>query len=280
MPPVDLDLLNLSLLIVALLAAAIAAVLLLIEFISRQWLAALGLRACAATWAIVRRLPRKAIWAVALVFSVLAARWLASEVLVPHNQTGTRPTFSVQDDLVAHLEAVTDLGTRMPLYHSRFYGPAAEVSLYTIQLEAEQGQVIRLYDANPVCNCHGWVFTGGEFALRDFDVPTILTEHGYFEVQELQPNDLAVYFDGSHVTHTGLVRLVDASGLIVIESKWGPFGVYLHPPYGQPFAGTCKYFRSHRSDHTLAIHPISSGASDTDSAITRATRRCDESLAP
>jgi hypothetical protein len=37
------------------------------------------------------------------------------------------------------------------------------------------------------------------------------------------------------------------------ESKWGPFGVYLHGVDRQPFKGQCKFYRSERSGHQLTL---------------------------
>jgi hypothetical protein len=176
--------------------------------------------------------------------------------------------------------AVTDRGSRLELYHSRIYGPAIDFSMYALQMEAEQGQVIRLYDASPVCNCHGWVFASGQFGLRDVDVPTILAEHNYVEVRNAEAGDLAVYFDAGRVTHTGLVRMVDVSGLILIESKWGPFGVYLHPPDRQPFDGICRYFRTSRADHRLTIQTVPSAAEDLDDLLARRSCGAERSVAP
>ena len=279
MPPVDRDLLQLSALILSLLMAATAGMLLALDFISKDWLIHVVMRACALAAAIIQRVPRKAALAAVVAGSVVAARWLSSEVLSSRRQTN-KATFYVEDVIVTDMEAVTDAGTKIPLYHSRFYGAAVEVSRYIVDMEAEQGQVIELYAENPACNCHGWVFTGGQFALRNFDVSSILRDHAYFEVLQVEANDLAAYFDGDRVTHTGVVRMVDPSGLILLESKWGPYGVYLHPPDRQPFAGKCRYFRTNRASHQLTIQAVARGEEEKDIVLTAWSCRVDGSLAP
>jgi hypothetical protein len=312
MPQVDFNSLNLSFLIVAITVAVLATVFLGLTFLTSESVARRAPGVCAlalaviglialwlkestyvvagyatlatllfVTWpigvagakqSIVRWLPPKLAWVVILGASVVAARLLAPQVLESYSGTNMQPAFELQDILVPEMEAVTDQGTKVPLFHSRFHGPAFDVSLFALQMEAEQGQIIRLCDANPSCNCHGWVFTGGQYVMRDVDVSTILNDNGYAEVAEARVDDLAVYIDGSRVTHTGVVRLVDASGVIVVESKWGPFGVYLHPPERQPFSGACRYFRGQRPSHRLAISPVESSRAEADGPI--ADRSC------
>ncbi|MBW8886012.1 MAG: hypothetical protein JF612_14835, partial [Planctomycetia bacterium] len=46
---------------------------------------------------------------------------------------------------------------------------------------------------------------------------------------------------------------------ILIESKWGPLGVYLHTIEKQPFPGTWMFYRSARVDHLLAMRRANSG---------------------
>jgi hypothetical protein len=48
--------------------------------------------------------------------------------------------------------------------------------------------------------------------------------------------------------------MADKHAPILIESKWGPFGVYLHTVDMQPFRGSCKFFRSSRADHLLVLN--------------------------
>jgi len=49
------------------------------------------------------------------------------------------------------------------------------------------------------------------------------------------------------------VRIADQHTPILVESKWGPFGVYLHGVEQQPFPGQCRFFRSTRSGHLLTL---------------------------
>ncbi|MCI0641110.1 MAG: hypothetical protein L0Y72_10530 [Gemmataceae bacterium] len=125
------------------------------------------------------------------------------------------------------------------------------------------GAVIQISQGWQHCNCHGWTFSGGQFWIQPRDVPIILEDNGYEEVEAPRPNDVAVYRDaGGAISHTGIVRFV-GGGLILVESKWGRIGRFLHPHdvhcYG---ADRCAFFRSERVGHFLQ------GVSgDSDSAL-------------
>lgn len=103
-------------------------------------------------------------------------------------------------------------------------------------------------------NCHGWVFTLGEFVVLPEYVLPILDDNGYGLVDDPRPGDLIVYRtsrDGV-VTHTGVVKMVEY-GRILIESKWGRHGCYLHEPKHSIYADWSRhyYYRSARPGHLL-----------------------------
>jgi hypothetical protein len=76
--------------------------------------------------------------------------------------------------------------------------------------------------------------------------------NGYRETQSVQNGDLALFTRDGQVQHSGIVRR-DATGAVLIESKWGPLGVYLHGIETHPFAKQCALYRSPRSGHLLSI---------------------------
>ena len=45
-------------------------------------------------------------------------------------------------------------------------------------------------------------------------------------------------------------------GKVVIESKWGCLGCYLHPPEGQRYSTSWRYYRSPRKGHFLTPFPL------------------------
>lgn len=99
-------------------------------------------------------------------------------------------------------------------------------------------------------NCHGWVFTGGRYWIRGQDVPHILRDNGYEAVTEPAPGDIIIYRQGDDIIHTGLVRTVNAAG-ILIESKWGVRGRFIHPPAESVYQSDFQYYRSQRRGHLL-----------------------------
>lgn len=104
------------------------------------------------------------------------------------------------------------------------------------------------------CNCHGYVFTGGRFWVHGEQVPLILEDNGYTLVTDPRAGDLVVYRDGqSKVIHTGVVRGMADAGVILVESKWGNLGRFLHAHDKHIYlaAESCQYYRSPRAGHLL-----------------------------
>jgi hypothetical protein len=107
---------------------------------------------------------------------------------------------------------------------------------------------------NPASNCHGWTFAGGHFGVDDSYVPVILEDHKYSAVQVPQDGDIAVYCRHGKIAHSGLVRRADRNRELIIESKWGPFGVFVHPLQAQQ--GVWSFHRTSRTSHYLTIESI------------------------
>jgi hypothetical protein len=115
-------------------------------------------------------------------------------------------------------------------------------------------KAIRIAGPDAACKCHGWVFTGGQFGVASEDVDAILADNGYLAVSEPRENDVVIYRDDlGRVRHTGLVRFVGADGLVLVESKWGPLGLYLHPPQDQPYGTFFNYYHSPRPGNELRL---------------------------
>lgn len=131
----------------------------------------------------------------------------------------------------------------------------------SVLVEPEQATLVELHFADKVlrveppsdeCNCFGWVFTNGNYYLAQADIESILTDNGYEIVAQPQHNDLVIYRQGGAIAHVGLVSAVDEGQSVLVRSKWGWLGVYVHQVdvsiYGSDFA----YFRSSRVGHLLA----------------------------
>ena len=102
-------------------------------------------------------------------------------------------------------------------------------------------------------NCHGWVFAAGSFWVRGCDVPAILEDNGYLLVCEPEVGDIIVYHDKSDtVTHSGVVRAVTEEGTVLVESKWGWLGRFLHMPQDTFYGDHWAYYHTDRPGHRLA----------------------------
>lgn len=242
-----------TLLLTAVGTGAIASLLLGLEYFASGTAAA----------RIVRRvlhhvLTPKILLMTVLAVSLIGSRFLAASLIATLDRHDAQHEFDLEDVPIIDREARTDQGRPIGLFHFAIHTPAAAVERFMQASEDQQRTVIRLADANPAANCHGWVFTGGQFGIRDTDVRAILDDNGYAPVSDPREGDLALYLRDGHITHTGLARQLDPNGPILIESKWGPFGLYLHPPGKQPFSGQCHFYRSPRTGNLLAITPASS----------------------
>jgi hypothetical protein len=161
----------------------------------------------------------------------------------------------IEENSPPSLLARTDSGVSVPLFE-----PSPNAVTATHDVEArylhELGLDAKLIQTAPPdlkYNCHGWVFTGGRYWVRSNQVQTILEGNGYRAVGQPQAGDLVVYRNGrGEVSHTGLVRAGGKSGSLLIESKWGRFGRYVHGPQEHGYRGhEATYYRTARGSHLL-----------------------------
>jgi hypothetical protein len=128
-------------------------------------------------------------------------------------------------------------------------GEAAALEGWDLSLHA-----IRTAGPDPRSNCFGWIFTNGEYWLDSGDIDRILHDNGYMAVESPAPGDLIIYRARDNtILHCGLVRAVESDGLVIIESKLGWIGRFLHAPEFQPNAAYRQYFHTARPDHRIRI---------------------------
>jgi hypothetical protein len=129
-----------------------------------------------------------------------------------------------------------------------------------------QGRLLRTPPPSWGSNCHGWVFTGGRFGLEGGDVERILQDNGYQAVTTPQAGDLAIYRDRyGHIGHSAVVRAAE-EGRVLLESKWGHLGRYLHRPEDYRPVLAWTYYRSPRHGHLLqGLNAPSPSADDLES---------------
>jgi hypothetical protein len=157
---------------------------------------------------------------------------------------------------------ISDRGRQIPLFRSTTKAIEPE-SAYHLEKLAEHPQrstsVIARGAPDSTTNCHGWVFAGGEFLLDLDGLATILQDNGYARCTTPQPGDVILYFVGDEVpVHTGVVSGVLRDGTVIIESKWGVDGRYLHRPEDQPYSQTFVFYRSQRGGNQITIQPSNS----------------------
>lgn len=182
------------------------------------------------------------------------------------------PVFFVTKE-IAEAQAITDTGRPIPLmrYEAAAILPQGQqLAFQTAEeqrsfLAAIEGKflantkqnperLVKLVEAFPQANCHGWIFTGGQYGVCDTLAPSVLADNGYTAVTEVQGGDLVLYTHDSQIRHSGIVH-INATGQLLVESKWGPFGVYLHGLEAHPFGSTFTFYRSSRAGHRVTIAP-------------------------
>jgi hypothetical protein len=102
-------------------------------------------------------------------------------------------------------------------------------------------------------NCHGFVFAARRYWIGGGEIDGILDDNGYQATTTIRADDLAVYrgADGD-VVHTAIVRGLAEHDIILVESKWGLAGRFIHPHDRHPYPGVaCTFYRSARLGHTL-----------------------------
>lgn len=93
-------------------------------------------------------------------------------------------------------------------------------------------------------NCHGLTFASRRTQILDPEVvEIILKDDGYRPIglRDAMQGDLALYYDGRGIAHTGVIVDVEqderilGGGTVKVMSKWGSGGEYIH--YGRE----CEY---------------------------------------
>jgi hypothetical protein len=159
-------------------------------------------------------------------------------------------------DPVAERPAFTDTGRQVELWRTRAKddpeGIIEQELAFLRNLGLEQ-YVIRTSGVELQYNCHGWVFTGGRYWVKGSSVPDILRDNNYEVVSRPGPGDLAVYRSVSgEVMHTALVRAIREDGTILLESKWGRLGCFIHTDSRHAYGNcSCTYYRTGRGGHLL-----------------------------
>lgn len=159
-------------------------------------------------------------------------------------------------DMTISFPCRTDQGRLIPLHPPRtlYDQNIQDRDAEFIRRQKLEARLIQTAPAHNDYNCHGWVFADGRYWLLGRWVETVLMDNGYREVQRPQPGDVAVFRDGNgEVSHSALVRGRGSDGVVLMESKWGQLGRFVHTAEQHAYKGhTIRYYRTKRSSHMLA----------------------------
>jgi hypothetical protein len=255
--------------------AALAAAAAAAGWPARDWMSALALAAACLLFRLLRSAPAaragaallglarrpRAQWLALLAAGPLVAfgwAWGWTQSVEVHPGFGTEGGAAwtpLRLEKVTDRQAATDGDRPVALYrpdqtHDAASARAHEETVLQAWLGSER--LIRTAPPDEAYNCHGWVFAAGRFWVNPADVEAALEDNGYRAVDDPQPDDVAVFRDArGALAHTGVVRAVIRGGPVLVESKWGLAGRYLHAAADQPFGPRIAYYRSPRVDHTL-----------------------------
>jgi len=90
-------------------------------------------------------------------------------------------------------------------------------------------QFIRTGPPELLYNCHGWTFARGQRAVSDDEVNELLHNGRYRRVTIPLAGDVVIYYDKTgELCHSGIVKATGRQGFVLVESKWGGAGRFLH----------------------------------------------------
>lgn len=210
---------------------------------------------------VLRFMKGRGVWTVLLAICVVAANWAACSWAWREGPSPElAPGVQYDEPVPIAPRGVTALGRYITLYQYLPVGEDEEQIAYDMvqnDLRVARGfpdKLIRIGDPDPQTNCHGYVFTRGMYALRSRDVESILADNGFCPMESPEPDDVVVWRNPSgRVIHSGLVRAVTRTGEVVVESKWGPLGLYLHPVDESPYGLDYTYYRCGSAQPELMI---------------------------
>lgn len=90
-------------------------------------------------------------------------------------------------------------------------------------------QFIRTGPPEESYNCHGWTFARGRRALDISEVKMQLSNGQFRKVPFPESGDIVIYYDDQgEICHSGVVKATGRNGFVLVESKWGSAGRFLH----------------------------------------------------
>lgn len=120
--------------------------------------------------------------------------------------------------------------------------------------QALRGKLHRIAPPDASTNCHGWVFTGGRYAICAAAVAALLEDNGYHAVNSPRRGDVIVYRDDAgKILHSGRVRSVHDDGQVWVESKWGASGRYVHLAEHQCYSESFGFYHTSRPTHAAQL---------------------------
>jgi hypothetical protein len=162
--------------------------------------------------------------------------------------------------------ATTDRGNNVPLIQitNAKFQALERTDRRLVETNVHRECLIRVTEPSALSNCHGWVFSGGLCWISNDSIELILLENDYQQVDLPLTDDLVIYRDtAGKIIHTGVVRAIWTDGRILVESKWGALGVFLHFVEHSAYGDHWTFHHTRRPSHALKGLPQSGGGAST-----------------
>lgn len=106
---------------------------------------------------------------------------------------------------------------------------SAEISEVMFKKKWFPSGVIQTGAADSSAVCHDFTFFESFGIVHNSDIEGVLRQYGFERTESPQIDDVIIYHDSSGiVVHSGIVKAVGKNNFVLIESKWGAQGRFLH----------------------------------------------------
>lgn len=124
---------------------------------------------------------------------------------------------------------IMEYRNRRPDYHDKIERMMTWEAEHLLKDPRYAQQFIRTGPPEESYNCHGWTFARGRRALDTSEVRMLLTNGQYRNVESPEAGDIVIYYDSQgDICHSGIVKATGRNGFVLVESKWGSAGRFLH----------------------------------------------------
>lgn len=151
------------------------------------------------------------------------------EQKAPFYQEGTRDQFTLNNIIYTSSGSINTVnGNSVTVYTASREWTSNEQAVY----DSSWPTLTPLYHASTRFNCHSYAWYKMSFSSNTYWIPQInqfVGDSACIPVSSssIQVDDIIVYLDGTNIAHSGVVYSINGSNILIC-SKWGQAGIYIH----------------------------------------------------